>query len=338
MAGKEPKRLTNRKKAAILLLTVGPESAANVYRNLSDKEIEQITFEIANVGNITPETKQNVVEEFYHTAMAKQYMSHGGINTARDILEKALGNEKAMEIIESLQGVLSGHPFDFLKHIDSNQLLNFVKHEHPQTIALILSHLEYNQAAQIMAELDSETQTEVALRIAKMEHTSPDVIADVERILEKKLSNLISQEYSRTGGVDTLAEMLNRVDQNTGRSIIRSMEMENHELAGQLKKQMFTFDDLIRLDDRTIQTMLRNVQNNELAAALKGASDEVKSQIFQNMSSRAAENLKDDIDTMGPIRLKLVEDSQQKIIELLRDLEEQGEIHLSHSNDDPMIP
>jgi len=333
----EPQRLTGRKKAAILMLAIGPESAADVYRNLSDQEIEQITMEIANVGRIAPEAQAQVIEEFYHTAMAKQYINHGGISTAREILERALGPGKAVEVIERLQGMLAGNPFDFLKHVDSSQLLSFVSNEHPQTIALILSHISHEQAAAIMAALDGDTQREVALRIATMDTTSPEIVNEVERILEKKLATLLSQEYTKSGGVDTLAELLNRIDQNTGKNILQSMESDNQELAHEIKKQMFTFDDMVRLDDRTIQVVLRHIDQKALAAALKGATEEVKSQFFHNMSSRAADILKDDIDTMGPVRVKQVEESQQSIIALLRQLEENGEIQISRSNDDPMI-
>ncbi len=326
--------LPGRKKAAILLLALGPESASQIYRSLSDQEIEQLTLEIANLGNVSNELSSQVIEEFYHTAMAKQYISYGGINTARDILEKALGPGKAMDIIERLQGILTGSPFDFLKHVDSDSLFNFVQNEHPQTIALILSHLDFDQAASILTGLSPELQQEVALRIASMDQTSPEIISDVERVLEKKLSNLLSQEYTAAGGVDSLAELLNRIDQNSSRTIMERLESENQMLASEVKKQMFTFSDLVSLDDRSLQKLLQRVDNKELATALKGADESVVQFVLSNLSSRAAQILRDDIETMGPIRVKTVEESQQRIIELLRHMEEAGDIHIAPSGED----
>ena len=217
---KEKAKLTGRKKAAILMVTLGPDIAADVYRCLTDEEIEQVTLEVANLGNVPQELVNQVIEEFYHTAMAKQYISAGGINTARDILEKALGPGKAMEIIERLQGMLQGTPFDFLKKVDPNHLLNFISSEHPQTVALILAHLDFDQSAVIMSALSPEMQTEVALRIALMEQTSPEIISEVERVLERKIATVLSQEFSVAGGIEALAELLNRVDRATEKSIL----------------------------------------------------------------------------------------------------------------------
>ncbi len=334
---KRRNNLSGRKKAAILLLALGPEIAADVYRNLSDHEIEQITLEVANVGTVSKDTTAEVIEEFYHTAMAKQYISHGGLNTARDILEKALGPSKAMEIIERLQGVLTGNPFDFLKSVDASHLINFVQNEHPQTIALILAHLEYEQAAEIMSALPPNDQHEVALRLATMDQISPEIVSDVERVLEKKLSNVFTQEFTNSGGVDSLVELLNRVDQSTSKHILEKLEHESQELATEVKKHMFTFDDLIKLDDRTIQKILSEVDFKILATALKGAGEEVKSQILGNMSSRAAATLQDDMSVMGPVRVKQVEESQQAIINILRKMEENGDITVTRGPADQYI-
>ncbi len=333
----EKENLTGRKKSAILLLALGPEVAADVYRNLSDFEIEQITLEVANLGTVPQKLTSQVIEEFYHTVMAKQYISHGGLTTARGILEKALGPGKAMEIIERLQGILTGNPFDFLKNVDVNHLVHFVQGEHPQTIALILSHLEYERAADVLSALSPGIQYEVAMRLATMDQISPEIIADVERVLEKKLTDVLSQDLTSSGGMDSLVEVLNRMDQNSSKNILNSLSQENQELASEIQKQMFTFDDLVRLDDRTMQKLLSNVDLKELAAALKGASEAVKSQIFSNMSSRAATSLQDDMEVMGPVRVKQVEESQQRIINILRDLEEKGEITISHHGNEEFI-
>ncbi len=329
--------LTGRKKAAILMLSLGPEIAADVYRSLTDSDIEQITLEIANLMNVTGDQKSLVIEEFYHTAMAKQYMSHGGVHTAKEILEKALGPGKTMEILERLQGVIAGRPFDFLKHVNATELINFVRNEHPQTIALILAHLTNEQAALILSELPAETQKEVAVRIAGMEHTSPEIITDVERILEKKLSNILSSDFREAGGVDALADMLNQVDASSGKKILESIQEQDVELAAEVKKRMFTFDDLVMLDDRSMQRVLSSIDMKELAAALKGAGDDVKKQVFSNLSARAAGILQEDIDLMGPVRVQQVEESQQRIVGILRSLEENGEILIQRPGQDEMV-
>lgn len=334
---KEKSKLTGRKKAAILMITLGPDIAANIYRELSDDEIEQITLEVANIGTVPQELTSEVIEEFYHTAMAKQYISSGGIATAREILEKALGPGKAMEVIERLQGMLQGTPFDFLKKVDPNHLLNFIQNEHPQTVSLILAHLEYDQSAVIMSALSPEMQTEVALRIATMDQTSPEIISEVERVLERKIATVLSQEFSVAGGIEALAELLNRVDRATEKSILETLEEENQELAVEIKKLMFTFDDLILLDDRAIQQVLREVDFKELAIALKGGNEECKTKIFSNISSRTADNIREDMEFMGPVRVKQVEEAQQKIVAIIRRLEESGEIIINRGGEDQLI-
>lgn len=332
-SNRESGELTGRKKAAILLLSLGPDIASDIYRNLSDKEIEQITFEIANLQSVSPERKNEVIEEFYHTAMAKQYISHGGVGTAKEILERAVGSGKAMEILERLQGVLTGQPFDFLKHVDIGQLSTFVQNEHPQTIALILAHLNPEQSAKIMNSLPPETQRDVAVRIAGMDQTNPEIISEVERILEQKLANVLSQELNQAGGVEALAELLNQLETSSSKRILENVEQQNSELASEVKKRMFTFDDLVVLDDRSLQKVLSSIDTRELALALKGANEAVRMQIFGNMSARAAEMLRDDLDSMGPVRIQQVEESQQNILNLLRRMEEEGEIFIERSQD-----
>jgi len=233
--------------------------------------------------------------------------------------------------------MLQGTPFDFLKKVDPHHLLNFIQSEHPQTVALILAHLEYDQSAVIMSALPPETQTEVALRIATMDQTSPEIISEVERVLERKIATVLSQEFSVAGGIEALAELLNRVDRATEKSIMETIEEENQELAVEIKKLMFTFDDLILLDDRAIQQVLREVDFKELATALKGANEEVKNKIFSNVSSRAADNIREDMEFMGPVRVKQVEEAQQKIVAIIRRLEESGEIIINRGGEDSMV-
>ena len=334
---KEKAKLTGRKKAAIMMVTLGSDVGAAVYQSLGDEEIEQITLEVANLGTVPQELTAQVIEEFYHTCMAKQYISSGGIATAREILEKALGGGRAMEIIERLQGMLQGSPFDFLKKVDPNHLLNFIRNEHPQTVALILAHLEYEQSAIIMSALPPELQTEVALRIATMDQTAPEIISEVERVLERKIATVLSQEFSVAGGIEALAELLNRVDRSTEKAIMETLEEENQELAVEIKKLMFTFDDTILLDDRGIQQVLKEVDMKELAVALKGANEEVKNKIFSNVSSRAADNIREDMEFMGPVRVKQVEEAQQKVVAIIRRLEESGEIIIARGGGDEMM-
>jgi flagellar motor switch protein FliG len=326
--------LTGRRKAAILLVALGPEIAAEIYRNLSDAEIEQITVEIAALGNLNSDTINIVLEEFYHTAMAQQYLGTGGIQKARDILEKALGPRKALEIIARLQGVLQVTPFDFVKRVEPEHLLNFISGEHPQTIALILSHLAPEQAAPIISALPPEQQAEVAMRIATMDQTAPEITREVERVLERKIATVLSQEFTTVGGVEALAELLNRVDRTTERSIMETLEAENAELADAIKKRMFVFEDVVLLDDRSIQQVLKEVDQRELAIVLKGSSDEVKVKIFGNMSQRAAEIVKEDMEFMGPVRVRQVEEAQQRFVAVIRRLEEAGDITITRSEDD----
>ncbi len=334
---KDKSQLTGRKKAAILMISLGPDVSADIYRCLSDEEIEQITLEVANLGSVPEELTTQVIEEFYHTAMAKQYISQGGISTAREILEKALGPGKAMEVIERLQGMLQGTPFDFLKKVDAGQLVNFIQNEHPQTVALVLAHLEYDQSAVILSALTPEMQTEVSLRIATMDQTSPEVISEVERVLEQKIATVMSQELSAAGGIEDLAELLNRVDRATEKSILETLEEENQELAVEIKKLMFTFDDVSLLDDRAIQKVLNEVDNNDLPVALKGANEEVKTKIFNNVSSRKAESIREDMEFMGPVRVKQVEEAQQKIVAVIRRLEDSDEIVINRGGEDEMM-
>ncbi len=337
VVSKDKAKLTGRKKAAILMVALGSDTAADTYRHLSDEEIEQITLEVANLGTVPQELTLQVIEEFYHTSMAKQYMGAGGIGTARDILEKALGPGRAMEIIERLQGMLQGSPFDFLKKVDPNHLLNFIQKEHPQTIALILAHLGYEQSAIIMSALSPELQTEVALRIATMDQTAPEIISEVERVLERKIATVLSQEFTSAGGIEALAELLNRVDRGTEKGIMESLEEENQELAVEIKKLMFTFDDVMLLDDKAIQSVLKEVDVKEVVVALKGATQEVKEKIFSNVSSRAADNMREEMEFMGPVRVKHVEEAQQKIVAVIRRLEESGEIIIARGNGDEML-
>lgn len=329
--------ITGLQKAAILLIVLGPEKASAVFKHLKEDEIEALTLEIANTRSVSPQVKDDVVDEFYEVCLAQQYISEGGISYAKDLLEKALGAEKANEVIGKLTASLQVRPFEFVRKTDASQLLNFIQEEHPQTIALILSYLSANQAATIIGALAPDKQTDVAKRIAQMDRTSPDVIKEVENVLEQKLASLVNQDYTIVGGVDSIVEILNTVDRGTEKHIMETLEIEEPELADEIRKKMFVFEDILSLDDRSIQRVLREVDNNELAIALKASNEEVKNVIFNNLSKRLATMIKEDMDFMGPVRMKDVEDAQQKIVNIIRKLEDTGEIIISRGGGDELI-
>ncbi|MCI8316325.1 MAG: flagellar motor switch protein FliG [Lachnospiraceae bacterium] len=324
-------------KAAILLIALGPEKSSLIFKHLKEEEIEDLTLEIANTKSVTPQVKEKVINEFYEVCLAQQYIAEGGIGYAKELLEKALGADKAMDVIGKLTASLQVKPFEFVKKTDASQLLNFIQDEHPQTIALILSYLSAGQAATILGALVPEKQAEVARRIATMDRTSPDVIKEVERVLESKLSSLVNQDYTIIGGVDAVVDILNTVDRGTEKHIMETLEVEEPELADEIRKKMFVFEDILLLDDRAIQRVLRDVDNNDLAIACKGSTEEVQNAIFSNMSKRLAEMIKEDMEFMGPIRMKDVEEAQQKIVNIIRKLEDSAEIVISRGGGDEIV-
>lgn len=329
--------LTGREKAAVLLIALGPDKSAKIFKHLQDDEIEELTLEIANMRKIPAEEKDNIMEEFYQVCLAQNFISEGGINYAKEVLEKAMGSNKALEIINKLTSSLQVRPFDFARKADAGQLLNFIQNEHPQTIALILSYLSSSQAGQILSSLPQDKQADVAQRIAIMDRTSPEIIKEVEYVLERKLSSMVTQDYTSTGGVQTIVDILNSVDRGTEKFIMETLEIQDTELAEDIKKRMFVFEDIITLDSVSVQRFIREVDNNELAIALKGSTQEVRDMIFANMSKRMAEMIKEDMEFMGPIRLRDVEEAQQKIVNIIRKLEDAGEIILARGGGDEII-
>lgn len=324
-------------KAAILLIALGPEKSASIFKHLKEGEIEELTLEIANTRSVSPQTKESVLNEFYQVCLAQQYIAEGGIGYAKELLDKALGSDKAQEVITKLTASLQVRPFEFVRKTDPSQVLNFIQDEHPQTIAMILSYLSPAQSAMILGALTPEKQADVAKRIAKMDRTSPDVIKEVERVLERKLSSLINQDYTIVGGVDAIVGILNTVDRGTEKHIMESLEIEEPELADEIRKKMFVFEDILLLDDRAIQRVLRDVDNNDLAVALKGANEEVQNVIFKNLSKRLAAMIREDMEFMGPVRMKDVEEAQQKIVGIIRKLEDSAEIVISRGGGDEII-
>ncbi|HOF34335.1 MAG TPA: flagellar motor switch protein FliG [Spirochaetota bacterium] len=330
-------QLTGRQKAAVFLVTLGSEISSEIFKHLREDEIETLTFEIARIDKVDPADKDKVLMEFQELMMAQEFISNGGIDYAREVLERALGTQKAIDIVNRLTSSLQVRPFDFVRRTDPAHLLNFIQSEHPQTIALILSYLEPQKAAQILSSLRHEIQADVAKRIATMDRTSPDVLREVERVLERKLSTLASEDYTSAGGVDAIVEVLNNVDRGTEKIIIEALEEDDPELAEEIKKRMFIFEDIVLLDDRAIQKVLREVDTNDLAKALKGVEPEVQEKIFKNMSKRASSLLREDMDFMGPLRLRDVEESQQKVVNIIRKLEESGDIVIARGGEEELV-
>ncbi|EMT46903.1 MULTISPECIES: flagellar motor switch protein FliG [Anoxybacillus] len=338
MAKRDQKgELTGKQKAAILLISLGPDVSASVYKHLSEEEIEKLTLEISNVRQVDAEKKETILEEFHQIALAQDYISQGGIAYAKQVLEKALGPEQAMNIINRLTSALQVRPFDFARKADPAQILNFLQNEHPQTIALVLSYLDPAQAGQILSALPQEMQADVARRIALMDRTSPEMINEVEQVLERKLSTTVVQDYTQTGGIEAVVEVLNGVDRATERTILDALEIQDPELAEEIKKRMFVFEDIVTLDNRAIQRVIREVDNADLLLALKVSSDEVKEVVFRNMSSRMAETFKEEMEFMGPVRLRDVEEAQSRIVAVIRRLEEAGEIVVARGGGDDII-
>lgn len=328
---------TGIQKAAILLIALGPEKSANIFKHLKEDEIEELTLEIANTRSVSPQTKEDVLEEFYQVCLAQQYIAEGGIGYAKELLDKALGEDKAQEVISKLTASLQVRPFEFVRKTDPSQILNFIQDEHPQTIAMILSYLSAAQASMILGALSPEKQADVAKRIAMMDRTSPDVIKEVESVLERKLASLANQDYTIVGGVDAIVNILNTVDRGTEKHIMESLEIEEPELADEIRKKMFVFEDILLLDDRAIQRVLRDVDNNDLEIALKGSNDEVRNVVLKNLSKRLASMIEEDIEFMGPVRMKDVEEAQQKIVAIIRKLEDNAEIVISRGGGDEII-
>ena len=328
---------TGIQKAAILLIALGPERSADIFKHLKEDEIEELTLEIANTRSVSPQVKGDVLNEFYQICLAQQYIAEGGIGYAKELLDKALGEDRAKEVITKLTASLQVRPFEFVRKTDPSQLLNFIQDEHPQTIAMILSYLTSAQAALVIGALPPEKQADVAKRIAMMDRTSPDVIKEVERVLEKKLSSLVNQDYTIVGGVDAIVNILNTVDRTTEKHIMESLEIEEPELADEIRKKMFVFEDILLLDDRAIQRVLRDVDNADLGVALKAANEEVQNVIFKNLSKRLAAMIKEDMEFMGPVRMKDVEEAQQKVVSVIRKLEDSGEIVISRGGGDEIV-
>lgn len=332
------KRLTGVQKAAILFITLGPEASANIIKKLPEREIQKITFEIANMSSVRPEERQEILNEFIEINKARDYLVEGGVEYARTVLSKALGASRAGEILEKVtEATQQFRPFSIARKADAHQLLNVISNEHPQTIALILCYLQPDKSAQIMSELPEELQSEVAFRIATMNNTSPMVVKEIEKVLDGKLSSVIRTESTMIGGIQSLVEILTQVDRGTERNITDSLEREDAELAERVRESMFVFEDIVTLDDVSIQKILRQVDTKDLALALKGMNDDVQNCIFRNQSKRAAQSLREDMEFLGPVRLVDVEKAQSSVLAIVRRLDDAGEIVMTRGGEDAII-
>lgn len=330
--------MSNSQKVAALLIMLGPTAATEILKNIKDEdEVEHITLEIAALNRVPQEHLEVLLEEFHSMFQASGLIAQGGVNYARQLLESTYGEKKADAILDRMMASLQSTPFQFFNEADPTQLATSFQNENPQLVALVLAYLRPEKAAAVLNHLPTSMQAQVAARIAEMDRTNPEVLAEVERILENKFSSVVSQDFSKAGGIESLADILNRSDRSTEKAIMESLEENDPELAENVRELMFVFEDIVQLDDRAIQRMLREVETKDLALALKGANEDVKVKVFTNMSERAGNMLKDDMEYMGPVRSRDVQEMQTKIVGIIRALEATGEIVISRGGEDDLI-
>src|ERR1700733_10994663 len=329
--------LKGRKKAAVLLVSLGPDKAAQVFKHLRDEEIETLSLEMAKLQRVDPLTTGTVLEEFAATVEAFDSLMSGGVDYAREVREWALGPERALEIIGRLSSVIEMRPFEFLRRTPAEQLVTFLRNESPQTVALVVANLHTTLASQVLANLPGSEQADIAIRIARMGETSPDVVKQVESVMKKKLDSVVQQEYSSAGGIKSLAEILNRTDRSTERNVLDSLTEADEELAAEVRRLLFVFEDIVKLDDRSIQLVLREADQKDLALALRGVNDDVKERILSNMSERGATMLVEEMAYQPPQRKRVVEEAQGRIVAIVRKLEEAGALVLSRGEEDAVV-
>jgi flagellar motor switch protein FliG len=330
-----PATLTGTQKAAVLLLQVGKEQSGKVLRSMRESEVAELMAEIARLRSVGTDVVDDVLQEFGTMAGTKIAITSGGLELARSMLEEAMGEDKAGELVQRITAGMIDMPFEFLRKADPRQVLSFLQDEHPQTITLVLAHMPSELAAMVLSGLGEDLQRDVSHRLAVMDRTSPDVIEQVERVLERKLSSVLAPtEMTAVGGVQSLVDIINRSDRATERLILEGLERSDPELADEVRQRMFVFEDITTLDDKAIQLILRQVDSKDLAVALKGVRTEVRTKIMRNLSERAAQNLGDEIELLGPVRLKVVEEAQGGIVRVIRALEESGQLVLSRSADE----
>jgi len=329
--------MTAREKAAILLISLGKEYSAKLYQHMTEEEISNMTLSITTTRRVASTVREQILKEFYEMCLAQRFITEGGITYAREVLEAAVGAEKANELISKLSSSLQVRPFDFIRRADPVQVVNLVHNEHPQTIALVLSYMDAKRAAEVLAELPPDRQTEVVGRIANMGATAPEYVKEAERILERKVSSMGFSDQIAVGGIDAIVAIVNALDRSTEKGVMESLDMQDSELAEEIRKRMFVFEDIVKLSNVAIQRVLKEVGNSDLAIALKMATEEVSRMVFTNISKRLADMLKDDMEVMGPVRVRDVEEAQQKIVNIIRKLEDEGEIMVARGEGDELI-
>jgi flagellar motor switch protein FliG len=330
--------LSSKEKAAAVLIALGPELSARVLKHLREQEVEELALEVANLESIDSGTREQAIQEFCELYRGKEYMDEGGLEYAKEMLDEALGSNRSSEILNRLNRSIQMRPFDFVRKTDPGQLLNFIQGEHPQTIALILAYLEPQQSSVILSALPPERQTDVVRRVAIMDRTSPDIIKEVEAVLERKLSTLMDRDYTSVGGIESTVDLLNNVDRGTEKAILENLNIHDPELTDEIRKRLFVFDDIVLLDDRSVQHVLGEIDLGEdLPIALKVASDEVTELIKRNLSSRAQQDLDEAMEYLGPVRLRDVEEAQQRIVATIRELDEAGEIIIQRGEDQVVV-
>ncbi|MFP3906760.1 MAG: flagellar motor switch protein FliG [Acidimicrobiales bacterium] len=328
-------RMTGPQKVAVVLMSMGTERAAKVLRTLREAEVTEIMSEVARMNDVSEDVVEAVLNEFAVTASARRHFAVGGVDYAKELLEASVGKGKSEEIFSRLSMSLVSAPFEFLRKADPRLVLGFIRDEHPQTIALVLAYMPPDSAAMVLGGLPEELQRDVSVRVATMDRTSPDIVAAVEGSLERRLSSVLQQgDLSSVGGVQTLVDLLNRSDRATERLIFEGLENFDEVLADEVRSRMFVFEDILTLDDKSVQQVLRQVDSKDLALALKGVREEVRRKILDNISSRAAENLLEEIEMLGPVRLKAVEEAQGAVVRIIRALEEAGQIVLTRSGEE----
>ncbi len=335
--GEPAEEISGLRKAAILLVSLGSEISAQIFKHLNDQEVEKLSMEIARLERIEPETRHEVLDEFNEMLRAQEFISKGGMDTAQEILEKAMGSQEAKDIIDRLTTSQEVRPFDFIRQAEPEHILNFIQEEHPQTIALVLAYLDAETSSAIMEQLPMEIQADVSKRIALMDRTSPEMIREVERVLERKLSSLVNEEYAATGGIEAIVEMLNEASRGTAQSILESLEEDDPELAEDIRRQLFVFEDITQLSDQDVQTVLREVDQEELTLALKAVDEEVQEKVFSNMSQRASSMVEEELEYMGPVRVSDVEEAQQGVVNVIRRLENEGQIVVVRGGEEEII-
>lgn len=326
------------KKAAILLISLGSDISSKVMKLLPESVIRKVSYEIANIETVTPEDRDSILNEFLETSIAQKYVIDGGFDYAKNLLNQALGPQRAKEVIDVLSQIqLRERPFNIARKADTQQLINLLLNEHPQTIALIMCYVQPDKAATILSNFPPQMQVEIAERIGMIANTSPNTIKRIEKVIEDKFSNFVENNTEAAGGIHTLVEILNSVGRSTEKNILADLDKRQPELSSEVKSSLFTFDDIITLDKLDVQKVLRFVDNNVLVLALKGTGDDIKEFIFSNLSSRAVENIQEEMQFMGPTRLSAVEEAQQKVVSIIRRLDEEGEIYITRGEQDDVV-